>query len=180
MKATGIVRRIDDLGRVVIPKEIRRAQRIREGDPLEIFVGNDGEVVFKKYSPLKQLDQFAESYAQSIYKAAGCSVLICDRDKVIAVAGKPKKDYLERPVSQELLNQKELRAGSVFTDKSAPRFRPVEGMDIVAAVACPILCAGDTVGYVVVPAVDGWPEIGDAECKLAMTAAVFLGTQMED
>ena len=91
MKATGIVRRIDDLGRVVIPKEIRRTMRIREGDPLEIYTDNDGEVIFKKYSPIGELGMFASQYAEVLYKTGGHPVVVCDRDHVIAVAGVPKK-----------------------------------------------------------------------------------------
>lgn len=109
MKATGIVRRIDDLGRVVIPKEIRRTMRIREGDPLEIFTDNDGEVVFKKYSPVGEMTPFALQYADVMSRACGLPVLICDRDHVVAAAGVPKKEFLERRVSgqlEELMEQR--------------------------------------------------------------------------
>ena len=104
MKATGIVRRIDDLGRVVIPKEIRRTMRIREGDPLEIFTDNDGEVVFKKYSPVGEMSPFAAQYADVMSRACGLTVLICDRDHVVAAAGGAKKDFLERRISGQLLH----------------------------------------------------------------------------
>ena len=87
MKATGIVRRIDDLGRVVIPKEIRRTMRIREGDPLEIYTDRDGEVIFKKYSPIGELNTFAAQYAETLHKTCELDVIICDRDAVIAAAG---------------------------------------------------------------------------------------------
>ena len=102
MKATGIVRRIDDLGRVVIPKEIRRTMRIREGDPLEIYTDNDGEVIFKKYSPIGEMASFAGQYAEVLNKTAGLPVVVCDRDHVISVAGVPKKELLERRVSPML------------------------------------------------------------------------------
>lgn len=98
MKATGIVRRIDDLGRVVIPKEIRRTLRIREGDPLEIFVDRDGEVILKKYSPISELGDFAKEYAEALYDSLGHNVLVCDRDSIIAVAGVSKKEYLNKSV----------------------------------------------------------------------------------
>ena len=101
MKATGIVRRIDDLGRVVIPKEIRRTMRIREGDPLEIYTDRDGEVIFKKYSPIGELSQFATQYAETLHKTCGLSVIICDRDAVIACAGVPRKEYADRKLSAE-------------------------------------------------------------------------------
>ena len=110
MKATGIVRRIDDLGRVVIPKEIRRTMRIREGDPLEIFTDNEGGVIFKKYSPIGELSSFAGQYAEVLYKVGGCPVLICDRDSVVAAAGIPKKEVLERRVSSMLEDLMERRA----------------------------------------------------------------------
>ena len=97
MKATGIVRRIDDLGRVVIPKEIRRTMRIREGDPLEIFTDNDGEVIFKKYSPIGELSEFAGQYAEVLFKVGGHPVVITDRDHVVSVAGLPKKGNFGTP-----------------------------------------------------------------------------------
>ena len=99
MKATGIVRRIDDLGRVVIPKEIRRTLRIREGDPLEIFVDRDGEVILKKYSPISELGDFAKEYAEALFDSLGNPVFICDRDTYIATAGGSKKDYLNKNIS---------------------------------------------------------------------------------
>lgn len=115
MKATGIVRRIDDLGRVVIPKEIRRTMRIREGDPLEIFTDNDGEVIFKKYSPIGELSNFASQYADVLYKSSGYPVIVCDRDHVISVAGIPKKELLERRVSASLEEVMEHRKSYAYT-----------------------------------------------------------------
>ena len=100
MKATGIVRRIDDLGRVVIPKEIRRTLRIREGDPLEIFVDRDGEVILKKYSPISELGDFAKEYAEALFDSLGNPILICDRDTFITIAGGSKKDYLNKSISE--------------------------------------------------------------------------------
>ena len=102
MKATGIVRRIDDLGRVVIPKEIRRTMRIREGDPLEIYTDRDGEVIFKKYSPIGELNGFASEYAETLYKTAGMPIFVCDRDAVIAVSGASKREYMDRKISKAL------------------------------------------------------------------------------
>ena len=102
MKATGIVRRIDDLGRVVIPKEIRRTMRIREGDPLEIYTDRDGEVIFKKYSPIGELNAFAAQYADTLHKTCELDVIICDRDAVIAAAGVPRRDYADKQLSEEL------------------------------------------------------------------------------
>ena len=102
MKATGIVRRIDDLGRVVIPKEIRRTMRIREGDPLEIYTDREGEVIFKKYSPIGELASFATQYAETLHKSCNMSVIITDRDAVIACSGVSKKEYSDKQISDEL------------------------------------------------------------------------------
>ena len=96
MKATGIVRRVDDLGRIVIPKEIRRTLRIREGDPLEIYTDTDGGVIFKKYSPIGEMTSFATQYAEALTRTAGVPYVICDRDHVVAAAGVSRKEYLER------------------------------------------------------------------------------------
>ena len=104
MKATGIVRRIDDLGRVVIPKEIRRTLRIREGDPLEIYTATDGEVIFKKYSPVGELGEFARQYADALAQTSGHIVCITDRDRVIAVSGGDRKSLLGKEVSRGLQN----------------------------------------------------------------------------
>ena len=102
MKATGIVRRIDELGRVVIPKEIRRTLRIREGDPLEIFTDREGEVILKKYSPIGELGDFAKEYAESLHLALGHTALICDKDNVIAVAGASRRELLDRPLHDDV------------------------------------------------------------------------------
>jgi len=102
MKATGIVRRIDDLGRVVIPKEIRRTMRIREGDPLEIYTDREGEVIFKKYSPIGELAAFAAQYAETLHKICDISVIICDRDAIIATVGVAKWEYADRKMWEEL------------------------------------------------------------------------------
>ena len=101
MKATGIVRRIDDLGRIVIPKEIRRTLRIKEGDPLEIFTDKEGEVILKKYSPIGELSEFATEYAETLNKTTGHIACITDKDTVIAISGASKKEWLEKEVSNE-------------------------------------------------------------------------------
>ena len=179
MKATGIVRRIDDLGRVVIPKEIRRTMRIREGDPLEIFTDNDGEVIFKKYSPIGELGIFASQYAEVLYKTAGLPVVVCDRDHVIAVAGLPKKELLERRVSSALEDVMEHRRSFSFADDGR-RIQPVEGVDRYALVAAPIIAAGDVCGSILLLAGENGGPAGDTEIKLIAAAAAFLGKQMEE
>ena len=148
MKATGIVRRIDDLGRVVIPKEIRRTMRIREGDPLEIYTDNDGEVIFKKYSPIGELSGFAGIYAEVLHKTGGYPVVVCDRDHVVAVSGLPKKELLERRVSPSLEELMEARQSFTLTAPNGNKLQPVEGSDRLALTAFPILSAGDVCGAV--------------------------------
>ena len=152
MKATGIVRRIDDLGRVVIPKEIRRTMRIREGDPLEIFTNNDGEVIFKKYSPLGELGEFAGVYAEVLGKVLTTPVLICDRDHVIAAAGLPKKDVLERRAAPALEEIMESRQSYILENPQSSPVYAVEGYDRPAAAVDPILAAGDVCGAVILSA----------------------------
>lgn len=180
MKATGIVRRIDDLGRVVIPKEIRRTMRIREGDPLEIYTDNDGEVIFKKYSPIGELANFSTQYADVLYKTANFPVVVCDRDHVIAVSGIPKKELLERRVSSELEELMEARRFYSRTGEADGRVQPVEGVSRIAVAAAPIVAAGDVCGAILFLEGDESSYTGDAEEKLILAAAGFLGKQMEE
>lgn len=180
MKATGIVRRIDDLGRVVIPKEIRRTMRIREGDPLEIYTDNDGEVIFKKYSPIGELGAFATQYAEVLQKAGGYPVVVCDRDHVISVAGLPKKELLERRVSTALEELMENRRQYVYSPSDPRKLHPVEGVDRYAIVAASIVASGDVCGSIMFLAGEGSDTATDAEVKLIAVAAGFLGRQMEE
>jgi len=180
MKATGIVRRIDDLGRVVIPKEIRRTMRIREGDPLEIYTDNDGEVIFKKYSPIGELTPFASQYAEVLYKSTSFPILISDTDHIVAAAGIPKKEVLERRISpavEEVIEQRRLYMAKTGEPK---RMIPIEGVEKSASIVVPIIVAGDVTGCVMIlfPETGAYP--GDAELKLVQVAAAFLGKQMEE
>ncbi len=178
MKATGIVRRIDDLGRVVIPKEIRRTMRIREGDPLEIYTDREGEVIFKKYSPIGELAEFASQYAETLYKTCGLSVAICDRDAVIASAGLPKKEYNEKPLSAEIESAIEDR--SLYVAGHGEEVCLTEGGAGVVSCMMPIITEGDITGAVVsVKRADGEALSSDIEVKLIQTAAGFLGRQLE-
>ena len=179
MKATGIVRRIDDLGRVVIPKEIRRTLRIREGDPLEIYTDIDGEVIFKKYSPVGEMSSFASQYAEVLYKTSSYPVLICDRDHVIAAAGVSKKEYLERRITTALEDMMESRQNFSFT-QGGQNLIPIEGVDKQAIIACPILSSGDIIGSVGMLANYSNSAPSETETKLVQTAAIFLGKQMEE
>jgi len=174
MKATGIVRRIDDLGRVVVPKEIRRNLHIREGDPLEIFVDN-GAVCYKKYSPIGTIGMFAEQYAETLSKVTGLSVCITDRDNIIAVSGKPKRELIEKRVSNALEKVMEDRTMFVAeaSDKSVPM---VDGLNNYAAgLVSPIIFEGDIIGSVVFLNDAGKGKIGDVEITLARSASDFLG-----
>lgn len=177
MKATGIVRRIDDLGRVVIPKEIRRTLRIREGDPLEIFVDRDGEVILKKYSPISELSDFAKEYAEALYDSLGNPVLICDRDTYIAVAGGSKKDYLNKNISELVEKTMEDRSSTLVNQQSAVSL--VEGNEepVSAYTIGPIIANGDPIGGVIIFSKEG--SLGDVEQKAVETAAGFLARQME-
>ena len=183
MKATGIVRRIDDLGRVVIPKEIRRTMRIREGDPLEIYTDREGEVIFKKYSPIGELASFAGQYAETLHKTCGLDVAICDRDAVIACAGISKKEYADKALSQELESIIEKRNLYTHAATETPVLLLRDGGSHYISCAMPILSEGDIVGCVVsVRNRDGGSApimIADAEAKLIQTAAGFLGRQLE-
>ena len=175
MKATGIVRRIDDLGRVVIPKEIRRTMRIREGDPLEIFTGANGEVVFKKYSPIGELGEIAAIYAESLSIGTRLPIIICDRDHCIAAAGISKKEVIERRVTPFLEGVMEERKTVLFDENSA-----LEGVERATAVAAPILSAGDVCGAVVLLCSEEGGTAGESDVNLARVAAAFLGKQLED
>lgn len=179
MKATGIVRRIDDLGRVVIPKEIRRTMRIREGDPLEIYTSKDGEVIFKKYSLMGDLDEFSAQICETMSKAMDQTVAIADRDSIIAISGGFKRELLGKRVSKEL--------EQVMEDRRIFRYgtgvRAVQATEenerLYAALAAPIISEGDAMGAVLFVTEDPKQELGETEYKLAQTIAAFLGRHME-
>jgi AbrB family transcriptional regulator (stage V sporulation protein T) len=185
LKATGIVRRIDDLGRVVIPKEIRRTLRIREGDPLEIFTDREGEVILKKYSPIGELGDFAKEYADSLHDSVNHITCIADRDAIIAVAGAPKKEYMDKSVSPALEKIMEERK-TVLVEKTSEKnyiritIDEEEGKPKYSSqVVTPIIAEGDPIGAVIL--LSKAPDIvmGDLEVKVAETAAGFLARQME-
>lgn len=185
MKATGIVRRIDDLGRVVIPKEIRRNMRIREGDPLEIFVDRDGEIILKKYSPIGELASLAREYAEAINETLGHPVMIADRDNIIAVSGASKKDFLGKAVGK--LVERSMEERRIYLN-NYPDANAVNGGNIVAEdkgeetyrfrgeLVTPIIAQGDPVGAVVICTKEA---LGDVERKVAMSAAGVMAKQME-
>lgn len=181
MKATGIVRRIDDLGRVVIPKEIRRTLRIREGDPLEIFTDREGEIILKKYSPIGELGLFAKQYADSLSQTTGHMVCVTDRDQVIAVSGAPKKTLLSKPISRTLEGVIDGRE-NILAYQNDKKFVPISNEDedeYKAQVIAPIICEGDAIGSVIITTKEPTAKFGETEQKLCYSAAGFLGRQME-
>jgi AbrB family transcriptional regulator (stage V sporulation protein T) len=177
MKATGIVRRIDDLGRVVIPKEIRRTLRIREGDPLEIFTDRDGEVILKKYSPISELGSFAQEYAETLYATLGTPAFISDRDEMIAVAGVSKKDYINRRLSSQA--EEILQTRSIISEKMEKSVEWVPGQveQVKSYCVAPIIVDGNSIGAVYL--ISKVHFIGETETKAVETAAHFLAKQME-
>ena len=177
MKATGIVRRIDDLGRVVIPKEIRRTMRIREGDPLEIFTNHDGEVIFKKYSPVGEMFDFAAGYCDILNKSSDLNVAVCDRDAVIACAGVPKKETVGVKIPSEVDALMEAR--QLYTFKSGGvRHALSPHHPFFLSVMMPIIAEGDLIGAVMsFRTTYGTPS--ESEIKLVQSAAAFFAKQIE-
>jgi AbrB family transcriptional regulator (stage V sporulation protein T) len=180
MKATGIVRRIDDLGRIVIPKEIRRTLRIRESDPLEIFTDREGEIILKKYSPIGEMSTFAKQYVDSLAQVSGHGALIADRDQFIAAAG-GFKNMLGKGLSRELEDKINSRE-SVMATQGDRNFIPIAEdpfNDFVHEAIQPIICEGAVIGAVILVEVDNKSKMGEVEQKLIQSAAGFLGRQME-
>ena len=182
MKATGIVRRIDDLGRIVIPKEIRRTLRIRETDPLEIFTDKEGEIILKKYSPIGELGAFAKEYAESLAQTTGHTVCVSDRDQIIAAAGPDKKGYDKKRISLKKVEQLLDDRSTLVAASGDREFVPVaENLEeeYKEQALSPIICAGDVLGAVIITTKDGKIHFTDTEKALAAAAADFLGRQME-
>ena len=179
MKATGIVRRIDDLGRVVIPKEIRRTMRIREGDPLEIYTSRDGEVIFKKYSLLGGMEDFAAQLCETMSRSTGSICAVTDRDTVIAVAGGGKRELLGKRITSELEQIMENRRIYQYTGEGAAIPVSDSTEKLVTSVAAPILAEGDLLGMVLFISQAPGAATGDTEFKLAQTISAFLGRHME-
>ena len=183
MKATGVVRRIDDLGRIVIPKEIRRTLHIKEGDPLEIFTDKEGEIILKKYSPIGELSEFATGYAETLSKTTGHIACITDKDTVIAVSGGSKKDFLEKALSPEL--EKVMENKEIYTSKANNEIAlPITQNDTKdrrfnSQVIYPIISDGDVIGSVILLSKEQDTKMGDTELKVVQSAAGFLSSQMD-
>ncbi|MBQ2917304.1 MAG: stage V sporulation protein T [Clostridia bacterium] len=183
LKATGVVRRIDDLGRIVIPKEIRRTLRIKEGDPLEIFTDREGQVILKKYSPIGELSEFATGYAETLSKTTGHIACITDKDSVIAVSGGSKKEFLEQSLSPEL--EKVMENKEIYTSKENNEIAlPITQNDnkerrFNSQVIYPIISDGDVIGSVILLSKEQNKKMGDVELKVVQSAAGFLSSQMD-
>lgn len=171
----------DDLGRIVVPKEIRRTLRIREGDALEIFTDREGEIILKKYSPLGEMGNFADQYAESLAQTLGYLVCITDTDQVIAAAGPGKKEFQEQLITRQLAEviarREQFLASSM--DRKFTVIVSGQNAELKWQVVSPIICAGDAIGSVVILAKDGRKKPGELEQKMILCAAGFLGRQME-
>ena len=179
MKATGIVRRIDDLGRVVIPKEIRRTMRIREGSPLEIYTDRDGEVIFRKYSMMDGISDLASHLCDAIHTVTGRCVMVTDRDTVLAVSGAPRRDYCDKGISPEL--EQVMRARSISCPGPQEQVPIAVGADsFTVSVAVPILAQSDVAGCVVLARSPGEGGAGTSERTLISAAAAFLGKSLDE
>ena len=181
MKATGIVRRIDDLGRIVVPKEIRRTLRIREGDPLEIYTGREGEIMLKKYSPIGEVGEFATAYAQALAQVADALVCITDRDYIIAASGNGKKELEGERLSPEVEALMEKRG--TYAVKNVRVELPLVTKEWVSdhkgAVLSTIICNGDCQGAVIIVSKSDDPQRLETFQLLAQSAASFMGKHME-
>lgn len=179
MRATGIVRRIDDLGRVVIPKEIRRTLRIRESDPLEIFTDREGEIILKKYSPIGELGAFAKEYAEALSMTMGSLVCIADHDQIVAAAGPGAKEYLNKRINKDLENFIAERNSTCTSSGNFIKVVEDDSQSYTAQTIYTITSAGDAIGAVLLLCRDGSVKMDETEKKVAAVAAGFLGRQME-
>lgn len=179
MKATGIVRRIDELGRIVIPKEIRRTQRIRRGDPLEIFTTGEGEVIFKKYSPMREMAALAEQYAAVLARYTRLTAFICDKEQIIAAAGTGRRELAEQHIARPLEQLLE-RHSSYFAGRDGEPRLPCQGSSRPLLAACPILTGGDTLGAIGILAGEGTAQPTEAQHAAVELAAALLAKQMEE
>lgn len=180
MKATGIVRRIDDLGRIVIPKEIRRTMRIREGDPMEIFTSREGEILLKKYSPVGELGEFASVLAESAAQTLGELVCVMDRDYVIAAAGTGKKEFDGKVLDRQLQGAIDKRCSQLFTDKNTfIKLVSDDEKKYQRQAIATILSHGDCIGAVVILSGEKSQTQDETLLQQAKTMANFLGKHME-
>lgn len=179
MKATGIIRKIDELGRVVIPKEIRRSISLREGDNLEILVENDF-ILLKKYQPMGKLNYLARTYAKTLSDMTGFSVCISNTEKIIAVSGAKKEKYEEENISKNVLEvMKERIIWSTMDESIIPILHSEKYSEHLAQVIAPIICNAEVVGTVILFSEEKRKKITDLEFKLVQLTANYLGSQLE-
>ncbi len=170
MKTTGIIRRIDDLGRIVIPKELRRSLRIKTGESLEIFVENE-DIILKKYSPMESIEEAASKYVDSFNKVINHSVIVTDKDRVIAASGSLKKRYLGKQLSE--FTDRSIERRDSFVERQKKTFSFVEGVEDFGYYSfCSIVYNGDTIGSVIIISVES--PILESEEKLAVILANLL------
>jgi len=183
LKATGIVRRIDELGRIVIPKEIRRTLRIREGDPLEIFTDREGEIILKKYSPIGELGDFSAEYTAALHQTLGHIAAICDKDAIIAVAGAGRRELMDKSLHEDMEQLMRNREKAIHARRDGGFLNITtdegENQQYTAQVIVPILAEGDTIGAVILLSRDPSTVMNVTELRAAETAANFIGKQME-
>ena len=178
MKATGIVRRIDDLGRVVIPKEIRRTLKIREGMPMEIFTDVSGGVILKKYSPVGEMPQLAQAYAEALVNLTGLASAVCDTEQVIAVAGPVKRDLLHKPISPQM--DELVQGRRSFVTNGENTVLAAHNMPAAAVAMFPVVSSGDSMGAVMLLKGEKAPPRATSETvENAKAAAMFLSRQLE-
>lgn len=172
-----MVRRMDELGRIVIPKEIRRTLRIRDGDPLEIFVDRGNEVILKRYAPITAVEDYAQEYVDALYESLGKPAIITDAHEVVAIAGLPKKNLLGRALSEEFL-ERVAAAEAPILSRTAGELPVVEGQEYQSQVIVPIRARGEFAGAVIILSRDPKLPVGEVESKLAQTAADFLAKRL--
>lgn len=181
MRATGIVRRVDELGRIVIPKEIRRTMRMKEGAPLEIYTGNNGEIILKKYSLLGELKNFANEVAESIFAVTGYSTIITDKDEVIATSGVGKQNYINKSISKDVDKIINLRQSTLLNKKEgAPLIKVIEDdtSEYTSQIIVPINASGDTIGSIIIISYEPSVSLSQVEAKIANAFSNFLAKQI--
>lgn len=180
MKATGIVRKIDELGRIVIPKEIRKTMRIKEGEPLEIYIEKTGEVILKKYDPMSEQKEQIENFIEALSEELGMPVLVTDNKSVVVACGKGSKEYIGKDISRELSCVLDKR--NVFNSAKSGVIKVIEEekmSDIVALTVAPIISDSDLMGSLVIMSKENTKQIGSSELKLLQVGRNFLAKQLE-
>lgn len=176
MKATGVIRRIDELGRIVIPKEIRKNLRIREGDSLEIYIGEDETILLRKHSALKKLSELAVLMADSIYSDLKRNIVISDTDRVLAAAGKNKKEYLGKEISSKIVES--IGRRERMLEKHSKDFTICDVTEEMTYTISTIITGGDAVGTVII--FDKQVPVGEVEEKVAYVVSNFLAKHIDE